>query len=134
MKLACVALVLVGIIWLVTQILAFVVITGIATPTPLGTNIIYSLSSGAGPLLLIVGPVLVLTKLAPRLGASMAVVGCILLTWFGAWTVFDAYNIQPLQRKPDYIDHLINTAIASLVLVSDYLAFALSRMIFVAAR
>lgn len=134
MKITCIALILVGVLWLVTQVLAYVVIIGIATPAPLGTHIMYSVASGVGPLSLIVGPILVLTDLAPRVGACLAVVGCVVLTYFTGWTVFDAYHVQPLQRKPDYVDHIINAALASLVLVSDYLALALSRMVFVAAR
>lgn len=129
----CVTLIVIGAAWIMIMLAGDIAISGIATRAAFPTGAWYSAILLAGPLLLILGPTLVLINANRRLGVVLLIIGCLLVTLLALTDIVISYHVAPLQRKPDYIDHIINAIMALVVFGCDYLALGLYRYVFVSA-
>jgi hypothetical protein len=87
MKSLCICLLFVGVIWALFVGWMYLALSGIADPISVTRVVLYFGLLLLGPLILIVGPILVLTGRQPKVGAILAMVGCVILTITVAYQV-----------------------------------------------
>ena len=129
MKIASLVLMLVGVLWLIVLGLVYLMMSGISTPA-IPQVFWFYVTRGLGGVLLILGSTLVLSQAWSKLGAAFLLVGCAILTYFVISLVLGLSHIEPLERKPDYLDYILYTFFAVVALLSDWMALSLCRLIF----
>ena len=133
MKALCIVLILVGVYWLLDLAWTYLVMSGISTPAVPAVFLYYGTRS-IGPILLIVGPILVLNQAHKKLGVLLTAIGCTIITVLIGSSIVEFLHVEPLQRKPDFGDYTRNAFLALVVLLSDWAAFRLYQLTFLAAK
>jgi hypothetical protein len=122
MKTISICLLLVGIVWALAVGWIYLSLSTIAEPTSVAQVIAYYAGLLAGPLILIVGPALVLNGTYAKPGAALAMIGCVVLTIFVVYQSLQAFHVEPLQVQPPYALYAI---VVVLTLLSDVAAVCL---------
>jgi hypothetical protein len=91
-------------------------------PESLTPVAIYWLGSVIGPVLLIIGSVLILRGKAFRFGTSLIVAGCLILSAFAIYNTVDGVHREPLQAPPPYLFYI---GLILVMIVSDMTAYKL---------
>jgi hypothetical protein len=117
---------LVGIVWALWVGLMYLVMSGMAEPISVSYASLYYTAMLVGPVILVVGPVLVLNQSQPKLGAVLAIIGCVILTISVAHETISGFHVQPLQAKPPY---LLFTFMVVVTLFADASAFRLYQLV-----
>lgn len=128
MKIFSIGLICVGVAWLLGLGGMYFVMSGISTPAFPDVFWYYG-SRAIGPVLLIVGPLLIMSSYRQKLGVILIIVGCVFLTILLASSLFEFLNVKPLQRKPDLGDYTWNAFLAVIGVLADVAAFRLCYLI-----
>src|ERR1700730_1713979 len=130
MKIPCVALILIGVGWILALIWECLVLSGIASPVSVSSVLWYYGTRSLGPILLIVGSTLILRRMSSRIGVILTTIGCAILTISVAGILLSFLHVEPLERKPDYIDFTLYGFLALIVLAADSAVLRLCRLVF----
>lgn len=118
--LAAVFLLMVGCIWVGAVAWLFAMFGGVSEPAYIGKALLATWWLWIGPLLLIVGSVLLWTSSA-KLGAALSALACLLLTIFVTYQSVTGLKVQPLQAPPSYALYvlaIILTVLSDISIVS----------------
>ncbi|WP_263415888.1 hypothetical protein [Terriglobus albidus] len=126
MKSLSIYLLLLGIIWALLVGWMYLALSGIAEPISMMRVVLYFGGMLIGPLVLIVGSVLVLCGTYAKPGALLALLGCVVLTIFVVYQSLQALHVEPLQVQPPYLLYVIAVVVA---LLSDAGAFRLYQLV-----
>jgi hypothetical protein len=130
MRLLSIYLILEGIIWALIVAWIFLSLTNIADLNSSKTELVYVFVL-ACPLLLIVGPVLILLETWPKPGVVLTMLGCLTVTALVLYQVIQGAHREPLQVKPPYV--VYGLAIGA-VLLGDLVALRLCQIVFTRRR
>ena len=95
-------LLLVALFWCLLASLIFLMLGGASDPAFIGKYLLNFSWMFAGPLLLIAGCILVLMRTHQKVGAILALAGCLILTILVGYQSIQSLHIEPLQAKPPY--------------------------------
>jgi len=113
MKMAAGFLLVVGCLWMFLVVWSFFVIAGVAdAPESWAHAALYWCGVLIGPLVLIIGAVLLLRGTSLRPGATLVGLGCVILTRLVLYNSIIGMQRKPLQAPPPYL------AYASLLLIT----------------
>jgi hypothetical protein len=98
----------------------------IAEPISITTTSFYYARLLVGPVLMIIGGVFVTIGSRPKLGISLIVVACIILTAFVTREAILGLHVRPLEAKPPYA---IFGTIITITLLADIAAVWLCRLV-----
>lgn len=125
MKLIAISMLIVGGIWILCIAWAFLALGGMSVPVSAGRVIVEYGLMLAVPTAMIVGSVLILRGLRPRLGATLIGAACLILTVLLAHEFAIDLHPQPLQMRPPY---LLYAVVMLLILLVDLAAWKLYRL------
>lgn len=121
MKMAAGFLLVVGCLWTLLIVWMFLTIAGVAdAPESWARFALYWGSMLVGPLMLIIGAVLLLRGMSLRPGATLVGVGCAILTGFALYNSITGMQRKPLQAPPPYLFYV---ALLLIMLLSDAAAY-----------
>jgi hypothetical protein len=127
MKVLSIGFLLVGIVWSLALLWTYMVMSGISTPVSFTALASYYGPMLIGPMLLIVGAILVLTGFHPKMGSILTIIGCTILTILVGYSTAQDLHPEPLQMRPSYGIDLFLIIVA---LLSDWAAFRLCQLAF----
>jgi hypothetical protein len=130
MKIPCVALILIGLGWILALIWEYLVLSGIASPPSLPAVLWYYGTRSVGPILLIVGATLILRQMSSKIGVILTTIGSAILTVSVAEILLSFLHVEPLERKPDYIDFTLYGFLGLIALAADGAVLRLYRLVF----
>jgi hypothetical protein len=108
MKMAAAFLLMVGCLWTSLIVWMFLTMAGVAdAPESWARVALYWGSMLVGPLMLIIGAVLVLRGTSLRAGATLVGVGCVILTGFALYNSITGMQRRPLQAPPPYLFYVV---------------------------
>jgi xanthine/uracil permease len=116
MRVASAFLILIGLLWGLILWWSVNVMDAIAERLP--NFYWYGARDAAGPLLLIVGPLLLMRPSWQRTGAVIAAIGCCILTVGATWMLIEAWHENPSNRAFSFLMAGVICAIAVLVNVA----------------
>jgi hypothetical protein len=125
MRSLSICLMLEGVLWALVVGWTYLSLSGISEPVSATKTTLYFAALLIVPLVLIVGPVLVLKGAYVKLGAILAVVGCAVLTIFVVYQSIQALHVEPLEVKPPYALYVIAVIVT---LLSDVGALRLYQL------
>jgi hypothetical protein len=121
MKMAAGFLLTVGCLWALLIVWMFLTIAGIAdAPEVWAKTALYWGGMLVGPVVLIIGAVLLLRGTSLRLGAILVGLGCLILTGFALYNSIIGMQRQPLQAPPPYSLYVL---LLLIMLLSDAAAY-----------
>jgi hypothetical protein len=121
MKMAAGFLLVVGCLWGLLVVWMFLTIAGVAdAPESWARVALYWGSMLVGPLVLIIGSVLLLRGTSLRPGAALVGLGCVILTGFALYNSIIGMQRKPLQAPPPYLFYV---ALLLIMLLSDAAAY-----------
>ncbi len=126
MRRLSICLLALGIIWAFVVGLIYLTLSSLAEPISAIRVLLYFGALLLGPLLLIVGPIFVLSESNLRLGAGMSGLGCFILTVLVVYESIEALHTEPLQAPPPYS---VYGAVLLLTLLADVGAIQLYRVV-----
>lgn len=127
MKMAAGFLLAIGCLWGLLVVWMFLSVAGAAgTPESWPKTALYWSGMFVGPLMLVVGTVLLLRGASLRSGAVLAELGCIILTGFALYNSIIGLQRKPLQAPPPY---LFYAALLLIMIVSDVAAYKIYKAI-----
>jgi hypothetical protein len=126
MKGPAIVLLLVGCSWAILTVWLFLAISAISEPASVGAVIFYYGGMLLGPAALISGSCLLLRGMSLRLGVTLTVLGCVILTGFVLYQSMVGLRPKPLEMKPSYILYAV---LLTVMLVSDLAAYKIYRLV-----
>ena len=121
MRMAAGFLLVVGCVWGLLVVWMFLTIAGVAdAPESWARVALYWGSMLVGPLMLIIGAVLLLRGASLRPGAILVGLGCVILTGFALYNSITGLQRKPLQAPPPYLFYV---ALLLIMLLSDAAAY-----------
>lgn len=127
MRLAAGFLLVVGCLWTLLVLWMLLSIAGVAGPVESWTKaVLYWLGMFIGPLILVVGAVLLLRGFLLRPGAILAELGCIILTAFAVYNCVTGMQRRPLQAPTPY---LVYAVLLLVMIISDIAAYKIHKAI-----
>jgi hypothetical protein len=127
MKMAAGLLLAVGCLWGLLVVWMFLSIAGVAgTPESWLRAALYWGGMVVGPLVLVIGSVLLLRGTSLRPGAILAELGCVILTGFALYNSIIGMQRQPLQAPPPYSVYIV---LLLIMIVSDAAAYKIYKAI-----
>jgi len=125
MKALSIGFMLVGIVWALVVVWIHLVMIGITEPISAGSVFLYFGAMLLGPILLILGSILVLKGLHAKQGAILVLFGCTILSLIVGYSSIQDLHVEPLQVKPPY---LFDACLIITALLSDVGAFRLYQL------
>jgi hypothetical protein len=92
MKILSISLILAGTVWALLALSVPLIMGGIAAPTSLGALVGFLFALFIGPLLLITGPILAMTRWHSKLGAVITIAGCAVITAHVAYALTGLFH------------------------------------------
>ncbi len=127
MKMAAGFLMVVGCLWGLLVVWMFLTIAGVAdAPESLASVAFYWGSMLVGPLMLIIGAVLLLRGTSLRPGATLVGLGCVILTGFVLYNSITGMQRKPLQASPPYFFYV---GLLLIMLLSDAAAYSVYKVL-----
>jgi hypothetical protein len=126
MKSAAAFLFVVGCLWALLVAWMLFAIAGVAKPESWTTIALYWGSMSAGPLVLIVGAMMLLRGISLRLGGILVGLGCATLTVFVLYNSVVGLQPKPLSAPPPYFFY---AALLTVMIFSDAAAYKVHRAI-----
>jgi len=127
MKTAAGFLLVVGCLWALLIMWMFVTLAGIAEPPGSWVKAaLYWSSMLIGPLMLIIGAVLLLRNTSLRSGAILVGIGCAILTGFALYNSVIGIHREPLQAPPPYLLYFV---LLLVMILSDAAAYKVYRVV-----
>ena len=121
MKIAAIFLLVVGCLWALFVVWMFLTIAGVAdTPESWARVALYWGGMLVGPLVLIIGAVLLLRKRSSRKGSILVAIGCLILTGFVLYNSIAGMERQPLQAPTPYSAFVV---LLLIMILSDITAY-----------
>jgi hypothetical protein len=102
MKIPGMFLLIIGCVWALFVVWMFLTLAGIAEFAWTLSSILYWVGMLIGPVALIVGSGLVLSRFTGTLGATLVAIGCLILTSFALYNSVVGIQQKPLQAPPTY--------------------------------
>ena len=127
MKMAAGFLLAIGCLWGLLVVWMFLSIAGVAgSPESWLKTALYWSAMFAGPLILVIGAVLLLRGTSLRSGAILAELGCVILTGFALYTSITGMQRKPLQAPPPYSIYIV---LLLIMVLSDAAAYKIYKAI-----
>ncbi len=127
MKMAAGFLLVVGCLWGLLVVWMFLAIAGVAdAPESWARVALYWGSMLVGPLMLIMGAVLLLRGTSLRPGATLVGLGCVILTGFALYNSITGMQRKPLQAPPPYLFYV---ALLLVMIFSDAAVYKIYKAI-----
>lgn len=127
MKMAAGFLLVVGCLWMLLVVWMFLTIAGVAdAPESWAKAALYWGGMLVGPLVLIIGAVLLLRGTSLRPGALLVSLGCIIFTGFALYNSITGMQRKPLQAPPPYVLYIVLLVV---MLLSDAAAYKVYKML-----
>jgi hypothetical protein len=121
MKMASSFLLMVGCLWALLIVWMFLTIAGVAdTPESWAKAALYWGSMLVGPLVLIIGALLLLRGTSLRPAAILVGLGCITLNGFALYNSIMGMQRKPLEASPPYVLYIV---LLLIMLLSDAAAY-----------
>jgi hypothetical protein len=120
-----ISLIVVGVLWAAVIAWMYIALSGIAEPISVMSVVLYYGGLLLGPLVLILGPILVLNGTYTKQGAILSILGCAVLTILVLYQTIQAMHVEPLQVKPPYALYAV---VVVLVVLADAAAVKLYRL------
>ena len=127
MRAISIPLLVVGCLWVLVVVWIFLSLAGLSESVSTVKIVSYYAGMLIGPLLLIAGALSVMRGAFLKMGATMVVVGCMILTGFVFYQSVMGLRQQPLEMRPPYLVYAIGVAVA---IACDLGALLLSRRVF----
>jgi hypothetical protein len=129
MKTHCVALIIIAVGWTLGLVWEYLVLSGVASPASPLAIVWYYGTRSLGPILLVIGSLLILGHSSPKVGVLLAGIACAILTVSVATILLSFRHVEPLEPKPDYIDYLLYGSLGVIALLADWLVFRLYQLV-----
>jgi hypothetical protein len=121
MKMAAGFLLVVGCLWMLLIVWMFLTIAGVAdAPESWAKAALYWGGMLVGPLVLIIGAILLLRGTSLRPGALLVGLGCIIFTGFALYNSITGMQRKPLEAPPPYVLYIVLLVV---MLLSDAAAY-----------
>lgn len=102
MKASAIYLITVGVVWALAIAYMFFALSRIAEPISVVYTTFYYTALMIGPLIMIIGPILVLAASHRKLGLILSAIGCVILTVTIGYQALSGLRAESLQVKPPY--------------------------------